>query len=240
MSILIAKMITDSPTVIDYLWVYSMLKILSEETEQAKQACSTLIEEAHKENYDLEMEFTNSNLDDLGVDTSSVDEPTFDDVKSDSLERLVDKHFANFNMRVKSQILNCLNTANLEGVQLILQKELKDKNKAQSLVNKLMRAFRTESTLMRSNIKLIVQKNLKNIGINVKRKWVHTMNVKANVILDNYTPRGDHMSMDGQIESDNGYFVAPSGAMTQAPCMFGRPEEDINCRCDVEFVLAEE
>ena len=44
--------------------------------------------------------------------------------------------------------------------------------------------------------------------------------------------------MHGQVEDDSGYFHGVI-ADTKAPGMFGLPEEDINCRCDVEFILDE-
>ena len=60
----------------------------------------------------------------------------------------------------------------------------------------------------------------------------------TNVILDGYTPREEHLYMNGQVEDDRGYFHGYE-MDTKAPGMWGVPEEDINCRCDVEFVLDE-
>ena len=162
----------------------------------------------------------------------------FKNYQSKKIDKLVDKQFAKLDKKIKSQILNSLNTKDIQGVINLLETTLKNEKKSQSIVNSLMRVFRTENTKMRSQLKLDLQSELINQGIKVKRRWVHTLYNPTNVILDNYTPREEHLMMNGQVEDNSGYFHGVN-ADTKAPGMFGLPEEDINCRCDVEFILDE-
>lgn len=238
LTLLITELITNSPDAIDYAWVYEMLSILEEEENKVKTKIKSTIQDAHKVNYDMELDFSRSNLKEIGV-TAKVPNPSYAKVKSKKIDKLVDKQFKKFDSKIKNQILNSLNTSDIGGVQRILETMLKHEKKTQSIVSNLMRVFRTESTDMRSRFKMELQENLLAEGIKVKRRWLHTMFNSRNVILDNYTPRGDHLAMNGQLEDSLGYFHSPNGAVTKAPGMFGLPEEDINCRCDVDFVLDE-
>ena len=184
----------------------------------------------------MEVDFTNRNLKEIGVSKSI--SPNFKKHKSKKIDKLVDKTFSKMDKQIKSQILNSLNTKNVNEVVNLLETYLKNQKKSNSLVSSFMRIFRTESTKMRSEFKLEAQKELEELGIKVKRRWVHTLYNPSNVILDNYTPREDHLMMNGQLEDNAGYFHSPNHD-TKAPGMFGLPEEDINCRCDVDFVLDE-
>ena len=196
-----------------------------------------IINSSHEENYLLALEFTNKNLRDIGVTEKM--QPIglqFNKYKSKKTDTLIDKQMGNFSQRVKNQILNGLNTGDVKEIKQHFEKLLKQEKKTNSTISRLMRISRTENTLMRSKVKLDIQSELAKQGIEVKRKWVHTLYNPLAVITDEYEPRLDHMALHGQLEDDNGYFHTPLGK-AKAPCMFGIPQEDINCRCDVDFVL---
>ena len=99
-----------------------------------------------------------------------------------------------------------------------------------------MRVYRTENTLMKSNMKIDIQEELRKLGINVRRRWLHTLSNASIVLDENYKPRQDHMDLNGVYEDRNGYFHTSLGS-AKGPGLFGIPEEDINCRCDVDFTL---
>ena len=233
---LMTELISREPEVLDYVFVYEMITLWEEEEDKVKPRIKKLIQEEHKKNFALEVDYTSDNLKNIGVDKTLT--PDFKKYKSKKIDKLVDRNFNKLDKKVKSQILNALNTKDIQGVIDLLETTLKNEKKSQSLVNSLMRVFRTESTQMRSQLKLDLQRELAEQGIKVKRRWVHTLYNPSNVILDNYTPREEHLMMHGQVEDDSGYFHGVN-ADTKAPGMFGLPEEDINCRCDVEFILDE-
>lgn len=223
----------------DYVFVYEMLTLYEEEMREVKSKIKKIIQEEHKKNFGLEVDYTSENLRDIGVDKKMTPiSINYKKYQSKKIDKLVDRNFNKLDKKVKSQILNALNTKDIQGVVDLLETTLKNEKKSQSLVNSLMRVFRTESTQMRSQLKLDLQSELAEQGIKVKRRWVHTLYNPSNVILDNYTPREEHLMMHGQVEDDSGYFHGVN-ADTKAPGMFGLPEEDINCRCDVDFVLDE-
>ena len=58
---------------------------------------------------------------------------------------------------------------------------LKKEKSSQSIVNKMMRIYRTEDTYMRSLLKLDIQKELLEQGIKVKRKCLATYKVTCTV-----------------------------------------------------------
>jgi len=49
--------------------------------------------------------------------------------------------------------------------------------------------------------------------------------------------RETHADMDGQRRKLDEPFTTPTGLETQGPGLFGRPEEDINCRCTVRPIV---
>lgn len=225
---------------IEMAYIYEMLELLEDETDKFKKEIKDEIKSAHKDNYDLEIDYTTQNLKDIGVDADLTNklQTKYKDVKSKKIDKLVDKQINKLTKEIKSQLLNMVNTQDINEVTNLLETYLEKEKSSQSLVNKLMRIYRTESTEMRSETKLEIQRELKELGIPVKRRWVHTLYVASNVVGDNYTPREDHLMLNGVEEDDAGYFHT-SKADGIAPGMFGLPEEDINCRCDVEFVLDE-
>lgn len=196
-----------------------------------------IIKDAQKENYELELKYTEQNLDEIGVaDKMQPISLNYNQYKSKRIDRLVDKQMNKFSQQVKNQILNGLNTGNVRDVEELFEELIKKEKKTYSTVSRLMRISRTENTQMRSQVKMDIQKELANQGIEVKRRWVHTLYNPLAIITDEYEPRLDHLSLHGQVEDNNGYFHTPK-ASGKAPGMFGVAEEDINCRCDVDFVL---
>lgn len=233
---LMAHLIENSPTFIDYAYTYDVLSIINDEEEKVKPKIKEMIKEEHQKNFEMELDYTKQNLKEIGIDKDLKN--NFKKYQSKKIDKLVDKNFKKLDTKIKNQVLNMLNTRDTTGVIDFLKKTIKNEQKSQSLVNSLMRVFRTESTAMRSKYKLDLQEDLLKEGIKVKRRWVHTLYNPTNVILDNYTPREEHIAMNGQLEDDRGYFHGYEHD-TIAPGMFGIPEEDINCRCDVDFVLDE-
>lgn len=233
------QMLERKPSALDYAFVFEIIDILLEEEKQVIKNVKDIVLEEHKKNFDMELEYVNRNLTDLGIDTKleqiKVD---YNDYKSNKLDKLIDKAFGKMDNKIKSQLLNCLNKKDLTEVINLIETIIKNEKKSKSLVSSIVRIFRTESTKMRSQLKLDIQEELREQGINIKRKWVHTLYNPQNVILDNYTPREEHLFMNGQVEDDRGYFHNHEHS-TKAPGLFGLPGEDINCRCDVEYVLDE-
>ena len=230
-------MTNNEPELIDYVYLYWLLELF-ERTERTTRAnIKRIINSSHRENYLLALEFTDKNLKDIGVaDRMKPLELDFNKFKSNKTDKLVDKQMGKFSQQVKNQILNGLNTGNTKGVRDLFENTLKQEKKSYSTVSRLMRISRTENTQMRSKTKLEIQKLLLEQGIEVKRKWVHTLYNPMAIITDEYEPRLDHLAINGQLEDDNGYFHTPL-AKGKAPGMFGIPQEDINCRCDIDFVL---
>jgi hypothetical protein len=214
-----------------------MLSILDESLDECKSKCKEVLSKANEENMNIELDFTKDNLKSIGVN-QEIKDIDLTKYKSSNLDKIVDKHFNGFEKKVKDQVLNALNTKDLNEITSLLEKSLKNEDRKQSLVSYCMRAFRTENTKDRSQFKLDLQEELLDQGIKVKRMWVHTLYVSTNVILDEYSPRLDHLMLNGQLEDNGGYFHTEKYD-TRGPGLFGVPEEDINCRCDVEYVLDE-
>lgn len=90
-----------------------------------------------------------------------------------------------------------------------------NKNKAKSIAI-------TEKNFYKSEAQLEAIKNL-----DVKKVWVHN---KAN------EPRPEHVSANGQVADNRGYFNV-GGLKTKAPQHFGIPSQDINCHCTMKIEL---
>ena len=232
---LITNLLDNKPEVIDYVYVFTILDIIEEELKHTKNNMIKEIELGQKNNFDLTTQYMKENLDKLNIDKDI--KLDFNEYKSKTLPKLVEKHFNKLTKTMSSQVLNMLNNGKTNELENYLTTVLGSERKSKSLVGRLMRVYRTENTMMRSRIKLDVQEELAKDGIIVKRKWMHTLSNPSNVIGANYTPRDDHLALNGTVEDSRGYFHTYTGASTRAPGMFGLPEEDINCRCDVEFVL---
>lgn len=232
---LITNLLDNKPEVIDYVYVFTILDIIEEELKHTKNNMIKEIELGQKNNFDLTTQYMKENLDKLNINKDI--KLDFNEYKSKTLPKLVEKHFNKLTRTMSSQVLNMLNNGKTNELENYLTTVLGSERKSKSLVGRLMRVYRTENTMMRSRIKLDVQEELAKEGIIIKRKWMHTLSNPSNVIGANYTPRDDHLALNGVVEDSRGYFHTYTGASTRAPGMFGLPEEDINCRCDVEFVL---
>lgn len=92
------------------------------------------------------------------------------------------------------------------------------------------RIIRTEAHRAQVQGRLDAFEKAENMGIEFKQKWV--------AALDGRT-RDSHRDMDGQIAVD-GIFTFPSGGTTTGPGLSGIPEEDIQCRCGLVAVIAEQ
>lgn len=236
LTLMITELIKNEPEVLDYAFVYEMISIWEEEEIKVKDKVKKIIQDEHKNNFDIEVDYTNSNLKDIGIKKTV--SPNFDKYKSKKIDKLVDKNFKKLDTKVKSQMLNAINTKNVNEVVNLLKTTIKTEKKNQSLTSSLMRVFRTENTKMRTQLKFDLKEELVKEGFKIKRRWVHTLFNPTNVILDSYTPREEHIMMNGQLEDNAGYFHGYD-MDTRGPGMWGVPEEDINCRCDVDFVLDE-
>lgn len=85
------------------------------------------------------------------------------------------------------------------------------------------RIARTEGHRIQCAAALDAQKAAKEAGADVVKQWDSTMDGRT---------RKDHRKLDGQIrEIDEPFEVGGHKAM--APGQFGRPEEDIHCRCAI-------
>lgn len=225
------------PEVLDYVYVFWLLGIFDKELNILMEKTKIIMLDAQRENFDLAIEHTSKNLEEIGV--ASKMQPislNYGKYRTKNLELLVEKQFDKLSYSIKNQITNGLNTGHLADVENVLKAILKKENKVYSVVSKLMRVARTENTRMRSRAKLDIQDELKKQGINVRRRWVHTLYNPTAIITDTYEPRLDHLSINGQLEDNSGLFHTPL-ASGRAPGMFGVPQEDINCRCDVDFVV---
>lgn len=92
---------------------------------------------------------------------------------------------------------------------------------------KLLRTFRTEYTRTRTLAKLTAAEELKKEGFDIHRSWVYTYEAMK--------PRPAHVEAYGQIDV-NGYFII-DGYRTRGPGLFGRADQDINCRCDTDIII---
>lgn len=234
---LLTEITKNKPEFIDYAYIYWLLNFFEEEERKTRLKMKKIISDAQKENYDLTIKYTSKNLKEIGVaENMQPISLSYNKYKSKKIDKLIDKQMNKFSQDVKNQILNGLNTGDVRGVEELLEKTLKQEKKSYSTVSRLMRISRTENTYMRSQVKLDIQRELASQGIEVRRRWVHTLYNPTAIITDEYEPRLDHLQLHGQLEDRGGYFHTPLGS-GKAPGMFGIPQEDINCRCDVEFVL---
>lgn len=94
-------------------------------------------------------------------------------------------------------------------------------NVSKSGLSNAQRIARTEGHRIQEQSRYEAQKTAKSKGANVVKQWDSTM--------DGVT-RETHRVLDGQIRELDEYFEA-DGKKAMYPSGFGRPEEDINCRC---------
>lgn len=97
-------------------------------------------------------------------------------------------------------------------------------NRSNQGFNKAMRIVRTEGHRIHSSSALDAMYEARDAGADVVKQWDATLDGKT---------RKNHRKLDGQIrELDEPFEVGGHKAMY--PSDFGRPEEDINCRCTVQ------
>lgn len=89
-----------------------------------------------------------------------------------------------------------------------------------------IRIARTEGHRIQNNATLNAQKNAKDRGADIVKRW--------NAVLDGKT-RDVHRELDGQVREIGEMFEA-AGYKVEAPGMFGDPSQDCNCRCFLEQV----
>lgn len=87
--------------------------------------------------------------------------------------------------------------------------------------NKTMRIVRTEGHRIQVEAAFEQQKKAKAAGADIVKQWDSTLDGKT---------RPTHRKLDGQIREIDDYFEV-NGHKAKYPSGFGRPEEDINCRC---------
>lgn len=95
--------------------------------------------------------------------------------------------------------------------------ELTEANYKQAL-----RIARTEGGRVQSTGKQRAYQEAKDKGVDIKKRWLSTLDKKT---------RHTHQSLDGQTVEIEEEFVSDGGAKAMGPRMFGKPQEDINCRC---------
>ena len=86
-----------------------------------------------------------------------------------------------------------------------------------------IRIARTEGHRIQNAAKLDAMEKAKESGADVVKQWDSTMDGKT---------RKSHRKLDGQIREMNEFFEV-NGHKAKSPGHFGRPEEDINCRCAI-------
>lgn len=115
--------------------------------------------------------------------------------------------------------------ANGEGYRKVAKQigELTEANYKQAL-----RIARTEGNRVSSQAQQKSLEQAKTIGVNVKKKWLSTLDEKT---------RSSHQNLDGQVVDVEEYFISDSGAKALQPGMFHVASEDCNCRCTVISVV---
>ena len=94
-------------------------------------------------------------------------------------------------------------------------------NRSQISLNRAMTIARTEGHRIRETAASHVQEKAVRAGADVVKIWDATLDGKT---------RTHHIQLDGQIREVNKPFEV-AGMKVMYPSQFGRPEEDINCRC---------
>ena len=92
-----------------------------------------------------------------------------------------------------------------------------------ALQRQAMTIVRTEGGQLRSEGRLRGQREAKNLGIDLKKRWVSTLDSKT---------RSTHRSLDGQVREVDDMYESFKGNRGLAPNLFGVASEDINCRCE--------
>jgi len=97
--------------------------------------------------------------------------------------------------------------------------------------NDALRVIRTESTRNRAEGFNAAFETITDAGIDARKVWIATNDDRT---------RSDHAVMDGQESDKAGMFTMPDGNETAGPGLSGDPSFDINCRCTLGTVFADE
>lgn len=92
-----------------------------------------------------------------------------------------------------------------------------------ALQRQAMTIVRTEGGQLRSEGRLRGQREAVNLGIDLKKRWVSTLDSKT---------RSTHRSLDGQVRDIDDMYESIAGNRGLAPNLFGVVDEDVNCRCE--------
>lgn len=92
---------------------------------------------------------------------------------------------------------------------------------------KALTIMRTEGGRLASIGNLDGIEEVEELGIDIDKQWLATLDTRT---------RDAHAELDGQIADEEGYFEI-NGYQAEGPHLFGVPELDINCRCDVISVV---
>ena len=111
---LMAHLIENSPTFIDYAYTYDVLSIINDEEEKVKPKIKEMIKEEHQKNFEMELDYTKQNLKEIGIDKDLKN--NFKKYQSKKIDKLVDKNFKKLDTKIKNQVLNMLNTRDTTGV----------------------------------------------------------------------------------------------------------------------------
>ena len=131
LSYLLTEITNNEPEFIDYVFVYWMLELFEKEENRVRKNIKDILKTAQKQNYELEMKYTEKNLEEIGVaDKMHPIQLNYNEYNSKRMNRLIDKQMNKFSKEVKNQILNGLNTADVNGVKELFETTLKNKKNA--------------------------------------------------------------------------------------------------------------
>lgn len=157
-----------------------------------------------------------------GAKVKLVAQAVYSDFYGASFDKTIKKNLANWPDDIISMVTRELNQGS--GYGKIAAKIVDSTNKEYW---KALRVARTEGGRIGSKASLDSLALLDEVGAEYGKMWVH----KIEGASKSYTPREDHIDMDGVEADDKGIFHLPSGATGPAPRMTGNPADDINCSC---------
>lgn len=221
MTILLTELIYNEPTEWDYFFVFMLLEVFEDEYDEKR--IENIYDEIQKDTFDIGLDHLNKQLDPIKIEV--------DNYNKYMDTHLVKKQLSDFKRTTRSKILNMMLSGNTEE----LKKYIEDTIENPKIVNRIMRIYRTETTRSRSRMKLDVERELKERGYEVEKIWRHTLSLIPSRIHKGYIPRDSHMALDGTYADKEGLFHTQLGS-AEAPGLFGIPEEDINCGCDVDII----
>lgn len=224
------KIANSKPSEITYGYAYWLLEQWKKEVAITLEELYVTMNRFQLDNYILRSQFAKQNLKELAIDVDV--DVGFEKVVTPYMNQLVKDSVRKMEQDVESLIMAMILTHSTVEVEQYLTNE----GVPEQVTNQLMKVYRTENTQMRSDYVELAIGTVAAKGHQIKRKWVHTLSNPNVSVSSGYTPRNDHVALDGVLEDENGQFTTRGGNSTTAPGEFGIPSEDINCRCDVVFV----